>query len=1141
MPGLILLAGCSGNPVEPDIQNSAITDNKFVSENPNHHFMGYSLFSIDTETGEMEVIPLRSVDFHLNVVPVLNGTMGVSAKGVPDQADPQNGLFVFDVTLTHPFDNKKFTGFDTRGILLTSGSLQIGPLVFADVDETRLENADGYTRWWNPSEFIEPGIFGYMKGNLSFSPTASLTATINPYKIFADALSSTDSFFPLILKGLNQADSRAVFSAGIENTRRYKIRFETDPGPKVVFGYAVDAAWSMPLVNPPVDIPGDFPITANQPEAFALTVTQPLNTLYYDSEVTAGGGSLELYIDVYDWQGQLTGVVSDQVEIVRLFSPDLWDGGINAEYWFDETEYSRYAADLTGTAVPKSTGDALIAVRVGDNIALDYDQKLGYPAPMSHISAWNVITVTIPELTCADDGNNDFLTAEITDFDAAINGDLCGPVDIADYFLYELAEDTYANGTAKLVCNADGTKLSLYDESQNLILDSTVTGGEATLSVGENMPESGIYYLVVSSDIGADAFSFQVTFTVNEIYFGFTATDITPPQYYFAPDWLYFPDSSDVAYAFNHNRTWIIDTVGKYRYRNHFDVANDVEPAVYGTYIYYFGSDNQPGSSIGLFDAADPDNLVDHPDTISVSNPVTCLYINGDFLYSAQWDGANSQISSYDCGSSPESPVFLNSWQVNYEVKGLYTYSAFAKDYIFILGDVNYKNLDITDPFNEIVDASGFEETGLKYTAFEFNGLTLYLALSDHAGDRYLFSYFKNDPGFGLNQFIIPDKDIENLQVFNGTAYLANSDDSYSIYDVNDPTDMTFITENQSPHDAGINYIQLKSATLYIAEESVGLSRVDLFDPFTPVVLKSYYGMSNPSRIAVDPIFGTLCVVENGEFFRGIKIYNSLSPGNDQDPLLIQNFQSNVTAIAYNNLGYLVVATEAGELNLYNAMDPVNIQFIASGPVPGTVISMAFTDTHIYVGTLNFEINVFDTVGLTAIIPGETEALAGIPSVVTLDFGIPGDYLFITYSGAKNMFAMGDLSNPDDLVIAGEHEVEFPPLDMFVETGFAYILNENEVEVLFAGSPDNISDFASLGQGGIGDRITAWSGHLFVSQPDLGYTQDLILWQVYYPKDNGTFYTPEFYTQIKDIGIDYNQNWLYELVPDRAYRVWKFQ
>ena len=104
-------SGCSGDPVGPDI-DTGDTGLKDQSSSAVHHCLGFYTGLVDTKTCKVEVFPVRSADLHVNVTGVLNTTMGVSAVGVPSEADPANGYFVFDIILTHPFATKpQLAGF----------------------------------------------------------------------------------------------------------------------------------------------------------------------------------------------------------------------------------------------------------------------------------------------------------------------------------------------------------------------------------------------------------------------------------------------------------------------------------------------------------------------------------------------------------------------------------------------------------------------------------------------------------------------------------------------------------------------------------------------------------------------------------------------------------------------------------------------------------------------------------------------------------------------------------------------------------------------------------------------------------------------------------------------------------------------
>ena len=212
-----------------------------------------------------------------------------------------------NMSMTHPIPgNSGFDGYDVRGVFIGHGS---GSLLYktpklrhsvegADQFMMKDPNAtadveggapDGYTRWFNPSEFTTAGLFGYVEGRLA-SKNYFATATLNPYKYFADGLASDEG----AIKFLNSTTGNGVFSSGSTNTRRYYIRFPT-PDPGLKFSYAIIADWKG---TKPEDQP------ANAPEAVAASV-DVADSIYFNSP-TDFGGNLTLDIGVFDWNSALT-------------------------------------------------------------------------------------------------------------------------------------------------------------------------------------------------------------------------------------------------------------------------------------------------------------------------------------------------------------------------------------------------------------------------------------------------------------------------------------------------------------------------------------------------------------------------------------------------------------------------------------------------------------------------------------------------------------------------------------------------------------------------------------------------------------------------------------------------------------------
>jgi hypothetical protein len=86
----------------------------------------------------------------------------------------------------------------------------------------RVLNADGYTRWWNATEFTTAGMYGYDDGN-AIPGFLKPTTTLNPYKYFADCLGAEDPVIPNV-----DMTNRGTFSTDNDPpklTRNYKIQF----------------------------------------------------------------------------------------------------------------------------------------------------------------------------------------------------------------------------------------------------------------------------------------------------------------------------------------------------------------------------------------------------------------------------------------------------------------------------------------------------------------------------------------------------------------------------------------------------------------------------------------------------------------------------------------------------------------------------------------------------------------------------------------------------------------------------------------------------------------------------------------------------------------------------------------------------
>ena len=164
----IFMYGCSGGDLIPSSPDSAQPVHAQAASN--HLLWGLWQGSIDPELQAIEFTQLRTSQLHLNALPFLEPPALVNLTLETLQFN--GNIIEADIGLRHPFLGlTEFTGFDVCGIFITNGSIggfDDPDLLMPGDGDTRLLNPDGYSRWWNPSEFpVNNGtIFGYTDGLL---------------------------------------------------------------------------------------------------------------------------------------------------------------------------------------------------------------------------------------------------------------------------------------------------------------------------------------------------------------------------------------------------------------------------------------------------------------------------------------------------------------------------------------------------------------------------------------------------------------------------------------------------------------------------------------------------------------------------------------------------------------------------------------------------------------------------------------------------------------------------------------------------------------------------------------------------------------------------------------------------------------
>jgi len=474
----ITVASCSGSssPVTPGSPGDNLAGNPGVHSSTNKMLWGLYDVRLDPVSMTTEVIPHRAAEFRANVTMFLQPPAGnIHNLGI-QITDVENwlteGLLDVNVTLTHPFPGLDYyTGFDVLGVFInygdTTGLHDPGIFYTTSPDNPRLLNPDGYTRWFNPVEFELPGILGFTEGTLG-NKAMGFSATLNPYKYFCDTLDFEDDFTEF-LHNPNSVDDRGLFSSTGTNTREYQLQFPlVDDKPWLVFQYAVVAAWEEPLVDPPIDIPSDFPISANASEACHLSVADNGSTLFYDNG--SGGGTVSIRAELFDWGAAInpSGILGEFSRII-IESPNSPIVGNYLEFY--PADFAPYiepgtavssVANLEFTGVePISTDDVQFLVTVETNPVLTYDQGYGTPAPDELLASYFMFSIPVGSNPCAN------FTVTGADPDPGESG--------MQYEGFEVYGTNFQSGSNLAVDIMDGDTVVVSATNVSLIDSTTIT------------------------------------------------------------------------------------------------------------------------------------------------------------------------------------------------------------------------------------------------------------------------------------------------------------------------------------------------------------------------------------------------------------------------------------------------------------------------------------------------------------------------------------------------------------------------------------------------------------------------------------------------------------------------------------------
>jgi len=1081
IPVLVLLIislvslGCQDGPVVPtDQAGQEIAGHSTDFYGPVHQCLGYYRLVFDTRSYTIEAIPIRAAGIHLNVVGILNSTMGVGVVGVPAEHDPPTGLFVFDITLTHPFATKKqLTGFDVKGILLTPGTMPVDTVTLAGAGETRLENADGYTRWWNPTEFTAPGIFGYTSGILANADAWELTATVNPYKYFADCLSTNASMQEVYFAEMDADTGRGVFAAGENNTRRYRIRFPMAPGPQITYGYAVDASWAIPSPNPPSEIPDDFPIEANQPEPYYVLAQPTANTLYYDTETGNGGGVLKLQINIHDWQGQAAGDINSEIGAVRIYAPDLMTDAVDAAL-LNETEVKvRYTANLFGEAVPTSPGTGLVVIQSECIWPHTYNQGSA-PAPEDLISAWNVLQVDIVDPMCEEDSDNTFANATEMEFNSNASGTVCPSTDESDYYYFSVPIGNGVAGDVRLYSDAGPTTLGLMDESHDILAEET-TSDMCSISMDglEIMP--GDFYISVSSEPSGDVRPYLLELDGELIDVSpCGAVDITPADLFVEAEFIFM--EGDYAFLIGDQYIWIYDVadpdnpvfINRFEHDYSFKYSDFHYPYCYGLKNYDISSENQ----IDMIDFTDPVNPVIHEDLVHFTGdtgPAFCM--DEEYIYVEHGDTAPYEIRIYDWVTDPLSPALAQTIDSTLPpaVLDSTVIPTYGK-YLLVGGYLEMWAYNIENLYS-ILEVPPYSFTAsTQVTLIESNDEYVYVIHRTGTWDHYLYTLKFDD--FGTTLIYYDDYH------FAHAAYSMLLDEPYlyvgegttlSVFDLTIPGEPSF-DNSTTLNDYG-RHIAQSGNTLCVIPGGAGLEFFNVADPTAPVHFPHLPVCNAPEEIAAsgDHLF----VADSAKDDAKILTLDIIDP---EYAVVAAEFTLPDHADCIDAYGdYVLAGYPPQNWALLDASNPYNLSTLHSTSLSDSVQLVKLTEDAMFVVTNFPQIRIYDY----SVIP--PTSLGNVNLIDTpLDIAVGHDHAYITTYSDIEIIDLTNLSAP---VHGGTYTPSVEGEECRVVGDYLYITGDNTLEVADLAdpsSPAHVTHFDVSGSYDI-DEITVQGQYIYLT------------------------------------------------------------
>jgi len=338
----------STDPVLANLPTVQLTDSELIPQAIASCYLDWGTYDLEIASDAtcVRVKPARNPSgkygIHLNATKLLEAGPCYDCLSTGNLKLLPNGDVSIDISITHPYSDARYTGFDVRGIIMFPASQNFPDvelrkaagwddnyggyvirIASSEKGDAELMNPDGWTTIWSPDveelwgvwDQIEEGDYPILKYYAGKYASGENLSVISPFRRF------------------HSNETRHMFEVGKTVTRTYIIRPPAS-GP-IKASYAICAHWA-PATNVPVSDPAlDFPPEANSPTPFEFTITQdePI-----DPDDISWESAKHLHYRIKAWNSDLSSWVVTLLDIGCISNPggqfEPYPGGEPDEYYF---------------------------------------------------------------------------------------------------------------------------------------------------------------------------------------------------------------------------------------------------------------------------------------------------------------------------------------------------------------------------------------------------------------------------------------------------------------------------------------------------------------------------------------------------------------------------------------------------------------------------------------------------------------------------------------------------------------------------------------------------------------------------------------------------------------------------------------